>query len=183
MTTYQKLLLKKKKEIDKAIKKISKKPSAKGKMSFYEYRQNNSGGSFVSNKNLCHKVVIEAPNEEAANSKAFNLGIYFDGCSIGRDCGCCGDRWYAPDSITFPHRHGTFNLEDAQKTGVRYEPTTWIRCGNKKPEPDQYDLIFDTIEELAAYECDPNYSWTEPEVRVYFANGKVKEFFANKVKK
>jgi hypothetical protein len=29
-----------------------------------------------------------------ANSIAESIGMYFDGCSDGRDCSCCGDRWY-----------------------------------------------------------------------------------------
>lgn len=27
---------------------------------FYEYNQNNSGGSFIVDKNLCHRLMIEA---------------------------------------------------------------------------------------------------------------------------
>lgn len=62
---------------------------------FYHFSQNNSGGSFHFNKEkgiTCH-VVIEADNASEANAIAEEIGIYFDGCSTGRDCSCCGDRW------------------------------------------------------------------------------------------
>jgi hypothetical protein len=65
-------------------------------MKYYTFSQNNSGGSFDGSY---HYVIIEAPSPEAANEIAVNLDlpdvdIYFDGCSDGRDCPCCGDRWY-----------------------------------------------------------------------------------------
>jgi hypothetical protein len=62
---------------------------------FYSFGQNNSGGSFQSDKNgLTHWVIIEADCADEANSKAEDLGIYFNGCDNDRDCSCCGDRWY-----------------------------------------------------------------------------------------
>jgi hypothetical protein len=66
---------------------------------FYEYNQNNSGGNFDLDEacGLTHFVVIEADSAEEANRKAEDHGIYFDGCASGRDCSCCGDRWYAAD--------------------------------------------------------------------------------------
>lgn len=61
---------------------------------FYEYRQNNSGGYFQNDKAIREVVIIEADSYEEANEIAEDLGIYFDGCDTGRDCSCCGDRWY-----------------------------------------------------------------------------------------
>lgn len=62
-------------------------------MAFYEYRQNNSGGTFTVNEEVTIHVIIEADNDDQANSIAEEIGIYFDGCDKGRDCSCCGDRW------------------------------------------------------------------------------------------
>lgn len=71
---------------------------------FFEYRQNNSGGSFVINDTLTVVVVIEAPTAGMADGRAKELGIYFDGCDTGEDCPCCGDRWYpAYDGIEDPY--------------------------------------------------------------------------------
>ncbi|MCU0337600.1 MAG: hypothetical protein MUF12_07020 [Sediminibacterium sp.] len=66
---------------------------------FYEYRQNNSGGSFSNSEKygIAEYVVIEALNAEHANTRAEDIGLYFDGCDNGNDCSCCGDRWYRAD--------------------------------------------------------------------------------------
>lgn len=60
---------------------------------FYRYRQNNSGGSFYTDKDLDVEVYVEAENAAEANALAQNKGIYFNGCESGQDCKCCGDRW------------------------------------------------------------------------------------------
>ena len=66
---------------------------------FYEYTQNNSGGSFLKSEKdgICEYVIIEALNAEHANTRAEDIGLYFDGCNNGNDCPCCGDRWYMAD--------------------------------------------------------------------------------------
>jgi hypothetical protein len=63
-------------------------------MMFYTYRQNNSGGSFIINDNVDQWVIIEAPTGDQADLIADDIGIYFGGVGSGRDCDCCGDRWY-----------------------------------------------------------------------------------------
>jgi len=84
-------------EIDKQLKiQISEniKEKVKEKQSkFYTYDQNNSGGRFHIDDNVCEYVIIEAKSPEHANDRAKQIGIYFDGVSKGIDCGCCGDRW------------------------------------------------------------------------------------------
>lgn len=62
---------------------------------FYTYNQNNSGGRFTVNKSVGQYVIIEADSPSQADDAAeVRAGIYFDGCDNGRDCNCCGDRWY-----------------------------------------------------------------------------------------
>lgn len=63
---------------------------------FYTYNQNNSGGRFVFDKTagITHYVIIEANSPAKADARAMEIGLYFDGCSTGDDCSCCGDRWY-----------------------------------------------------------------------------------------
>ena len=61
---------------------------------FYTYHQNNSGGSYEVNSDVAWYVIIEAPDAETADALAQTKGVYFDGCESGRDCDCCGDRWY-----------------------------------------------------------------------------------------
>ena len=72
------------------------------KLKFYKFTQNNSGGSFSVDKNLCHRLFIQAFSYEEARDKAESLGVYFDG--VG-DCSCCGDRWSDfEELISFPHK-------------------------------------------------------------------------------
>lgn len=61
----------------------------KNKYKFYTFRQNNSGGSYDGP----HYVIVEAIDRDEAEMIAENDVVYFDGCSSGRDCSCCGDRW------------------------------------------------------------------------------------------
>lgn len=64
---------------------------------YFTYNQNNSGGSFSYNEKagIGHFVIVEAIDADHANARAQQIGIYFDGCEIGMDCSCCGDRWSA----------------------------------------------------------------------------------------
>lgn len=62
-------------------------------MKFYTFYQNNSGGRFVIDETVGPYVIIEAPSAVDANEKAQAIGVYFNGCDAGIDCGCCGDRW------------------------------------------------------------------------------------------
>lgn len=64
---------------------------------FYTFCQNNSGGSFDESAEVGKYVIVEAVDALHANARAELLGIYFDGCSTGHDCSCCGDRWYRAD--------------------------------------------------------------------------------------
>lgn len=63
-------------------------------MKVYRFSQNNSGGIFIINDNVCPIVYITAETAEEANKKAEAIGIYFDGVEAEKDCPCCGDRWY-----------------------------------------------------------------------------------------
>jgi len=72
-------------------------------MTWYEFNQNNSGGSFDydGSRGISHKVFIEADSAALANVHANYIGIYFDGCDDGHDCHCCGARWYEVDDGDF----------------------------------------------------------------------------------
>lgn len=63
---------------------------------FYEFRQNNSGGSFDIDdaRGIGPRVWIEALSAVDADQRAQAVGIYFGGVEGGMDCECCGDRWY-----------------------------------------------------------------------------------------
>lgn len=63
---------------------------------FFCYNQNNSGGGFDfdEKRGISCYVIIEAATAQEADDRAETIGLYFDGCDAGRDCECCGDRWY-----------------------------------------------------------------------------------------
>lgn len=68
-------------------------------MNYYMWRQNNTGGSFVTDDNVSRYVVIQAESYEEAEQKAFAFGVYYNGVDDDRDCACCGDRWYEGDLV------------------------------------------------------------------------------------
>lgn len=93
-------------------------------MPFYQFDQNNSGGSFDVDDKVCHRLFIEADSEEEATSKAEFLGVYFNGCDDGIDCYCCGDRWYGSEEVESPHPYGDSIEEIAQYHADHYGWTT-----------------------------------------------------------
>lgn len=71
-------------------------------MAFWLWDQHNSGGAFIMDDDLAHRVYIEADSFEEAEAKAMDLGVYYEGVAEGYDCDCCGDRWYRPTELKFP---------------------------------------------------------------------------------
>jgi len=65
---------------------------------FYTFLQNNTHGRWVydAERGLAPFVIVEATDGYDAMERAVAIGIYFDGCSTGVDCRCCGDRWHDP---------------------------------------------------------------------------------------
>jgi len=58
------------------------------KLKWYTFDQNNSGGKFVVDENVCEVVCIQAINAEEAIKKAETF------CDNSDSCPCCGNRWY-----------------------------------------------------------------------------------------
>lgn len=85
---------------------------------WYVFNQNNSGGKYKIDDSLSLTVFIEAENHIIANEKFKSLGGYFDGCGMGLDCSCCGDRWYACESYEGKERALYYNTPMA----ARYHP-------------------------------------------------------------
>ena len=56
-------------------------------MSYFIFRQNNSGGYFTGPSLY---FVVNADDADTANNIAVANGLYFDGKG---DCDCCGYRW------------------------------------------------------------------------------------------
>lgn len=61
---------------------------------YFLFDQNNTGGTWRIDEKVSEYVIIEADTPEEADKIAEDIGIYFDGCDLGWDCPCCGDRWH-----------------------------------------------------------------------------------------
>jgi hypothetical protein len=59
---------------------------------FYVFQQNPSFRRF--DEGVGHVVLVEASTCEEANLRAQQVGVYFHGVALGRDCECCGPRWW-----------------------------------------------------------------------------------------
>lgn len=56
-------------------------------LKWFRFSQNNSGGYFVENENVCEYVFIQARSADEAVAKAETF------CDNDDSCPCCGDRW------------------------------------------------------------------------------------------
>lgn len=67
-------------------------------MTFFNFHQNNSGGSFDLDEaaGITAYVIVEAADYDTAVAKAEEIGLYWGGVESGQDCECCGDRWSTP---------------------------------------------------------------------------------------
>lgn len=163
---------------------------------FYEFDQNNSGGSFVVNDEVCHRLFIEADSEEQAISKAEELGCYWNGVADGIDCPCCGDRWsryaekidlvkYAAEGYEVSIYDGIYS-DTVAKWNSRYGKFQVIKPPKfKKVFSSRVyvgSICFADIAEYAQYLAD-EYGWTTPDARVYYKDGRVSEIHSSKKKK
>lgn len=90
-------------------------------MKWFEFSQNNTGGSFDVDDNVCHRLFIEAVDEETASSIAETKGVYFDGVDEGRDCPCCGDRWSSYyNEVKFPVDYGSGKVFNTVEEYAQY---------------------------------------------------------------
>lgn len=156
---------------------------------FYEFGQNNSGGSFDVDENVCHRVVIEAKSEEEAIAK-FKPMIENQSGS----CPCCGDRWYiSPDEI---------DIAEYQEKGYKasiythykdYEARWFALYGQfpRKQEPKLTkntfqefgtEIFFKSVEQYCQFMANA-YGWTSPDIRIHYADGRKLEIFKSALAK
>ena len=117
---------------------------------FFQFDQSNSGGSFITDDKVCHRLFIEADSVEEAIEKAENLGCYRNGVENEMDCPCCSDRWSLPwndDGQSYPMEYGS--------------------------------IVFNSVEEHAQHLAN-DFGWTSPDSRIFYADGTVREVFTQK---
>jgi hypothetical protein len=157
---------------------------------FYEFSQNNSGGDFVVDDKVCHRLFIEADSVHEANEIAEQLGCYWNGVSKGYDCECCGDRWSTAwghvDLEKFSEKGYEVSVSDHYENP---EERWWNKYGKYTIIEQPYwetkyfrsfkgKIAFNNIEEYAQFLAD-EYGWTIPDARIYYKDGTVKEIFIN----
>jgi hypothetical protein len=147
-------------------------------MPFYEFSQNNSGGSFRVDDKLCHRLVIEADNEDKATQLAIHLGVYFDGVRQGRDCSCCGDRWSSCKELRLVYE-AMKDKKEAQQLAKKYGGAVEKSPQDKYYKYPRFSLTFKDELGYLQYIAD-TYGWTAPDCRVFYKDGTVKEIFASK---
>lgn len=168
-------------------------------LKFYEISQNNSGGSFITNDKLCHRLYIEANSSTEANEIAEGLGCYWNGVDEGQDCQCCGDRWYGGHAVDITsmtkEKDSSYPVElwvDRKTTAdealaslkERYSEFEWIKVPSidKKYGSQIIEGLvkLNSIEDYAQVMAD-QYGWTYPDARIFYHDGRVKEIFSAKV--
>jgi hypothetical protein len=151
-------------------------------MAFFEFRQNNSGGEFDVDENLCLSIYIEAEKAEEAKEKALDLGVYFDGVENGVDCECCGDRWYESDTkldesnIMFLSRYDENKLDEILKivgSNLVRKPGDSIMVGSVSRILSHFEIGFDTLSQKLKAQSILDTKWTSPMYRVFYKNGGV----------
>jgi hypothetical protein len=153
---------------------------------FYEFLQNNSGGSFVSNDKLCHRLIIEANDEEHATEIAESLGCYWNGVYDGLDCKCCGDRWNSyPDEIKidngYPITEYDSNLEYVKEKYKNFSFLEEPKIVEKKIGKTSYIIVeaairLKNIEDFAELMTKLYGGWTKPDTRIIYLDGSISEF-------
>ena len=157
---------------------------------FYRFDQNNSGGYFITDDRVCHRLFIEADSEEEANEKAEELGCYWDGVYMEIDCPCCGDRWYGCDEVdleSFATDGYSVSIYDGMSRSAEQrwkenygnyeivEAPHWRNSGRFSSYEGK--VKFRNVEEYAQFLAN-EYGWTTPDARIYYKDGTVKEIYS-----
>ncbi|MBB3004412.1 hypothetical protein FHX57_006794 [Paraburkholderia tropica] len=100
-------------------------------LKWFRFGQNNSGGYFVEDENVCEDVYVQARSAEEAIAKAETF------CDNSDSCPCCGDRW-------------SFWVDDSDGTDepMRYgEPVRTLTKGlySTKAKLHHFDGTIETI--------------------------------------
>ncbi|MCY7059545.1 hypothetical protein [Streptococcus oralis] len=102
-------------------------------MTFYVYRQNNSGGYFVEDENVSAHVIIEAENEAQADIKFDE--IIDKKSEYTTYCPCCGKRWSGVDETYQNVEVDSAVAEQLKKHRYYDKAVLYMADGTKKKIP------------------------------------------------
>lgn len=160
----------------------------KAQTKFYEFCQNNSGGHFDVDENVCHRVVIEATSKSDA-IKALEPLIENQSSS----CPCCGERWEYDPYVRDVEKYRTEGLFVGMYTHYNSYPERWMSLYGDLPRREdpvihkniwgsEYGtkIYFETIEQYYQYLAN-SHGWTTPDARIFFLDGSKKEIFRKNI--
>ena len=162
-------------------------------MKWFQFDQNNSGGHFVVDNKVCHRLFIEAESFDDAVEKAEEFGCYWNGVDKGIDCPCCGDRWRYNEFPIDIEKYNTegyrvsvydgFSLDAITQWNKKYGKYEVIEAPTWQGTYNFYAgrIRFHNIEEYVQYLAD-EYGWTTPDARIYYYDESVKEIFSRTIK-
>lgn len=144
---------------------------------FYHFTQNNSGGYFDIDDNVCNHVIIEALNEDQARSLLSPLIV----CQ-SPSCECCGDRW----AIDYPtlvdinrikengYVVSCYNVFSKNETKTRWYKKYGGFTLFQKPRWENHQFLgrlkFESIVDYAKF-ISNEYSSSTPAVIIHYLNG------------
>ena len=103
---------------------------------WFNYIQNNTGGRW----DKYVKIYVEAIDYKHANSIVTELDevdVYFDGCDLGIDCSCCGDRWYPNSEWDTGENCIT---DEEKKYSIEYANVWGLKCLVVPIDKENYEL-------------------------------------------
>lgn len=153
---------------------------------FYEFSQNNSGGYFDVDENVCSRVIIEAEDMRKAIFTFAPMII-----NQSPSCPCCGDRWYADDPWEVDleaykidgYGVGVYShYPDAKQRWMklyghlpRITDPAWERRFHGTEEFFG-KVYFENIEQYCQFMANTYPCWTTPYIRIHLLNGTKLEF-------
>ena len=150
---------------------------------FYEFSQNNSGGSFDVDENVCHRVIIEAKNENEAIEKFTPMTDNQSG-----SCPCCGERWYISPSEIDLNYYAKNGYKASIYTHYKDYEARWLAMYGKfkrneepKLKKDMFEVFetqvfFESVEDYCQFMAN-TYGWTTPDIRIHYLNGSKLDIF------
>lgn len=158
-------------------------------MNFYLFDQNNSGGTFDVDKNVAHRVVIEAETEEDAVKKFQPLIENQSG-----SCPCCGDRWSLYCEAIELEKYKNSGYPVSVYTSDKDYKSKWDGLYGFMPIKSAPKLIkgswgnrwggvinIETIDQYLQILTN-EHAWTTPDCIIHFADGTKKQIFKTEIK-
>lgn len=144
-------------------------------MTFYEFGQMNSGGSFKIDNNVSEYVIIESKTAKEAIKKLKSFTSNYGSCE------CCGDRWsYYPDKLKFPLTFKIRVMFSDLKKCLKYGKIIKHVCEIPTTKGLKIDVLFEVdnlISYIKIHKIQVNIIEVKPHKYViHYENGKIEKY-------